>query len=270
MAALLEAELPEGRGRGKLVHGRGGAADGRRPRAGGLRPARRRSPTPTRRPLSSAAARWRRCSACRMFSPRLVRAAGVGDRLAAGAPARPDRPPGARERGAQAGPHGCHGRSADDRAGGRGVRDGLRGRHQRVGRQRDRPQLPGRHRPPEHRRLLADQLGRRPRGGERPGREDGLVAELRRGRLQGQGHPRVGGRPVDRERRAVARLEEGLAEHALVALGRRRGAGRRLGEEQRHRRRRPDPGPDRVRASADAPGRGHRQGQRRPARQRWS
>ena len=51
-------------------------------------------------------------------------------------------------------------------------------------------------------------------------------------------------------------------------LGRRRGARRRVGEEQRPRRRRPDQGPDRVRASADAPGRGHRQGQRRPARQR--
>ena len=100
------------------------------------------------------------------------------------------------------------------------------------------------------------------------GREDGLVAELRRRRVQGQGHPRVGGRPGHRLRRAVARLEAGLARHALVAVRRRRGAGRRLGQEQRHRAwatriavRTP------LERAETLHGRGHGQGQRRPARQ---
>ena len=43
----------------------------------------------------------------------------------------------------------------------------VRRRHQRLGRECHRPQLPGRPRPPEHRRLLADQPRRRARRGAR-------------------------------------------------------------------------------------------------------
>ena len=61
--------------------------------------------------------------------------------------------------------------------------------------------------------------------------------------------------------------KQGSPSHAVVAVRRRRGARRRLGEEQRHRRGRPDHGAHAARARRDADGRGHGQGQRRPARQ---
>ena len=54
------------------------------------------------------------------------------------------------------GPHGHHGRGADDRPRAGRVRDGLRRRDQQLDRQDDRRQLPRRDRAPEHRRLLAD------------------------------------------------------------------------------------------------------------------
>ena len=105
------------------------------------------------------------------------------------------------------------------------------------------------------------------RGGDGAGRQDGLLAQLHRRQLQGQGDPRLGGRSGHGLRRALARLEAGLAADALLAVRERRGARRRLGEDEQHRRGRPDRGAHAARAHRDADGRGHRQGQRRPARQ---
>ena len=157
MAALLEAELPEGRGRGKIfaavaalltLGGLGIAAYGL---LGSI------SDSNTAAALVGGGA-VATLFGVSMFSPRLVRplASVIGwplERLR-GLTGRLARENAVRKPGRTAVTAGA-------------LMIGLAvvvfvtvfaAGHQRVRGQRDRPQLPGRHRPPEHRRLLADQL----------------------------------------------------------------------------------------------------------------
>ena len=124
MAALLEAELPEARKRGRALpvitvilaagglallliglFGGGSAGDG------GRHDGRRRG----RDPVRGLA-----------LQPQAGEAAGGADRQADRAPARDARPAGARERDPQARPHGGHRGRADDRRGAGHVRDRVR------------------------------------------------------------------------------------------------------------------------------------------------
>ena len=146
-----------------------------------------------------------------MFSPAAGAAARLAHRLAARAPARHHRPAGARERRAQARPYRGHRRRADDRPRGGGLRHRVRGRSERLGEQRDRPQLPGRPRPAEHRRLLPVQPRRGPDRRTGGGRGDGVLAQLRRRRARRQGRAPVRRRPGPGGRRSLARLGGGLA-----------------------------------------------------------
>ena len=156
MAALREAELPESRTRGRDLHGVRAAAVRDRHRHDLRRPLRRHR---RREHGRRAGGRRRGGHAVRRLDvqPAARAPARLLHRLAAREAARPHGPARAREHGAQARPHRRDRGRLDDRAGGGGVRDHVRGRNQRLGGQRDRPQLPGRHRPAEHRRLLADQ-----------------------------------------------------------------------------------------------------------------
>ena len=224
-----------------------------------------------RPPRWSAAARWRRCSASSLFSPRLVRplASVVGWPL--------ERLRGLTGRLARENTVRKPGRTAVTAA---ALMIGLR-----AGRLRDRVRgrASGRRsatrstttsratRPPEHRRLLADQPRRGAARRRGAGRQDGLVAALRAAAIVRAARTSAcRRRPAHVSRRAVARLGEGLAEHALRRSATRGGDRRRLGEEattstwatgSRCARR----------SSAHVPlrGDGHGQGQRRPARQRW-
>ena len=201
-------------------------------------------------------------------------AAGLARRLAAGAAARPDRPPRPREHAAQPGAHRGHRGGADDRARAGHLRHRLRRRDQELDRHGRRRQLPGRAGDPEHRRLLADPAGaRRRRRARCPGSRP--VSTLRSaqakvdGRRQGAG---LGARPGDRRPGAdrIDWKEGGPA--TLRGLARRPGDRRQVASPPTttssvgDRVRLPDP----DRQPAQLPGGRRVRGQGRPARQRRS
>ena len=181
MAALLEAELPEARARGRVFAAVAALLTLGRHRADLPRRLRRRERLVRR---GGRGGRGRRGHAPRRVhvQPAARAPDRLGGRLAARAAARHHRPLGARERRAQARSHGRDLGGAHDRPWRGGLRHGLRGRTQRVGLQRSRSQLPGRPGAAVG-RLHADPPGGGRRGGACRRREDGVLAHARRRRL---------------------------------------------------------------------------------------
>ena len=162
----------------------------------------------------------------------------LGDRLAAREAARGHRPARTRERRAQSEPHRGHGRRADDRARAGHVRDRAGGGPARVDQRHGRQELRGRPGAHQQGRVLPDP-GRRPAG-----RSPAYPAWRRSPRstpAPGKVKGVSGTTPVDGHRPETftkvwkPEIKKGPA-NVIDTLGpARRGAGRRLGQEQRLR-----------------------------------